>query len=150
MISDPDLRALLRDICGKAPWALGAGDLIQILRERLGAWEVETLSLSRELAPGTTIEDLRGLDDPGFEAAEVRMLAEDARALLSVRQLIVLGQRYGEKRTREQVARTLGVGTGTVDNEARRAASVLLGVASGDFRVAGAVLGELLDRWNTL
>ncbi len=57
MISDPDLRALLRDICGKASWALGAADLIRILRERLGAWEVETLSLSRELAPGTTIED---------------------------------------------------------------------------------------------
>lgn len=147
LISEPDLRALLREICSQAPWALGQVEIVKILRERLGAWQIETISIFREVGPGTRVEDLVGTPDTGFDAVETRLLAEDARALLSVRQLIVLGERFAERKTREQVARLLGVANGTVDNEAQRAAGVILSVADGDFGVAAAVLRQLLEGW---
>jgi hypothetical protein len=150
VLDTPDLRALLEEIMENVGWALGIQDLRTVLQERLGLWEVETVSISRQVGPGATLEELLGANSAELAHAEVRLLVKDAKALLTVRQLVVLGMRYGEKRTRDYVARALGVGNGTVTNEAERAARVLLDVAEGDFGLAGQLLGELLDQWTAV
>ena len=143
VITKAELTRLLVEACRLAAAGLAKDEVRVLLRERLNLREPETISISRRYGDEPPLEDLLPAAASDFDELEARFAAADAAALLSVRQLAVLRESYGQGRRREAVAESLGISHGTVSNELRRAGQVLLDVAGGDVNVARRALDAL-------
>src|SRR5205823_4217548 len=103
----------------------------------------ETISISRDTGTGDALEDVIASSATATDEVDAHLVASDAAQLLSVRQLAVLREYYAQGHTREEVATALGISTGTVSNELRRAGRVLLQVSLDDAELAHRALDAL-------
>jgi hypothetical protein len=143
VISKHDLTTLLMEACRSARGGLSKSDITLVLRERLNLSEPETISISRRWGDEPPLEDRLAEAGGDFDELEAKMIAADAAALLSVRQLAVLRESHGRGLSREDTARALGLSRATISNELRRAGDLLLDVAVGDLPSARRALDFL-------
>ena len=143
ILSDADLADLLTAVF-RSVGSLDRAQIRVVLREALGLWEVETVSLSMPVRDIGVLEEFVPAPSSGPEA-DVALIAADTIELLTLRQLRILVEYWRSGRSREEVARRLGISHGTVSNELRRAGSVLIDAAEGDAELAAGALDQIVE-----
>jgi DNA-directed RNA polymerase specialized sigma24 family protein len=147
VLPNEELADLLEHALDAASAALDARQVRLVVDERLDLRPADTISISRRTGEGPALEELLTDRSDPAAAAELDDLVVDAVALLTVRQLDVLGHRYADGLKRDDTARRLGISNGTVDNEIRRAVRIVLDVCEGDRGWAARVLRLILHQW---
>jgi len=146
VVTTADLERLLVSALNVANGALDRSQLRVVLIERLSLHPVATISISHQADERPSLETILGRDPIELTEAEAQVIADDVRGLLSVRQMVILGLRFGRNLSRAQAARVLDCSHGTIDNELGRIGRVILDACEDDHSLARQVLGLVVGR----